>query len=120
LFLQKHPKVKKVFHPGLKNHPQHKLAAAQMDGFGAVISFVLKSNLVGTKRFLSKLKLFALAESLGGVESLAEHPAIMTHASLPKNVRESLGITDSFIRISVGIENVEDLIEDLKSGFATV
>jgi len=120
LFLHKHPKVKKVFFPGLSSHPQHKLAAKQMEGFGAIISFTLKSNLSGTKRFLSKLKLFALAESLGGVESLAEHPAIMTHASLPRNVRESLGITDSFIRISVGIENVNDLIEDLKSGFATV
>ena len=119
-FLHRHPKVRKVIYPGLPGHPQHNLAKKQMSGYGAVISFLLKSDLSGTKRFLRKLKLFGLAESLGGVESLAEHPAIMTHASLPVSVRERLGITDNFIRLSVGIENVEDLIEDLKRGFAAV
>jgi len=119
-FLANHPKVKKVLYPGLPSHPQYRLAKRQMTGFGAVISFLLKSDLAGAKRFLRKLKLFGLAESLGGVESLAEHPAIMTHASLPIEVRKKLGITDNFIRLSVGIENVEDLIEDLKAGFSTV
>lgn len=119
-FLVKHPKVKKVLYPGLPTHSQYRLAKSQMSGFGAVISFLLKSDLAGAKRFLRRLKLFGLAESLGGVESLAEHPAIMTHASLPVSVREKLGISDNFIRLSVGIENVEDLIEDLKSGFAAV
>jgi cystathionine gamma-lyase len=119
-FLAGHPKVKKVIYPGLPTHPQHRLAKSQMSGYGAVISFLLKSNLSGTKRFLSKLRLFGLAESLGGVESLAEHPGIMTHASLPLTVREKLGISDNFIRLSVGIENVEDLVEDLKAGFSAV
>ncbi len=119
-FLYRHPKVRKVIYPGLPGHPQHNLAKRQMSGYGAVISFLLKSDLAGAKRFLRKLKLFGLAESLGGVESLAEHPAIMTHASLPLGVRKKLGITDNFIRLSVGIENVEDLIEDLKAGFAVV
>jgi cystathionine gamma-lyase len=119
-FLWKHPKVRKLIYPGLPGHPQHRLAKKQMSGFGAVLSFLLKSDLSGSKSFLRKLKLFGLAESLGGVESLAEHPAIMTHASLPKSVRQSLGITDNFVRLSVGIENVDDLIEDLKAGFAAV
>jgi cystathionine gamma-lyase len=119
-FLRRHPKVRKVIYPGLPGHPQHNLATRQMSGYGAVISFLLKSDLAGAKRFLRRLKLFGLAESLGGVESLAEHPAIMTHASLPVEVRKKLGITDNFIRLSVGIENVEDLIEDLKRGFAAV
>lgn len=119
-FLSRHPKVKKVIYPGLASHPQHKLAKQQMSGYGAVISFLLKSDLSGAKRFLRKLKLFGLAESLGGVESLAEHPAIMTHSSLPESVRHRLGITDNFIRLSVGIENGEDLIEDLKAGFGAV
>ncbi len=119
-FLTNNPKVKKVLYPGLPSHPQHSLAKSQMTGFGAVISFLLKSDLAGAKRFLRRLKLFGLAESLGGVESLAEHPGIMTHASVPVSVREKLGITDNFIRLSVGIENVGDLIEDLKAGFAAV
>jgi len=119
-FLSGHPKVKKLIYPGLSSHPQHKLAKSQMGGFGAVLSFLLKSDLAGAKRFLRKLKLFGLAESLGGVESLAEHPAIMTHSSLPESIRRELGITDNFIRLSVGIENIEDLIEDLKAGFAAV
>jgi len=119
-FLHRHPKVRKVIYPGLPIHSQHNLAKRQMSGYGAVISFLLKSDLAGAKRFLRKLKLFGLAESLGGVESLAEQPAIMTHASLPIEVRKKLGITDNFIRLSVGIENVGDLIEDLKAGFGAV
>ena len=88
-----------------------------MLGFGGMITFFLKGDIKASKKFLTKVKLFALAESLGGVESLIEHPAIMTHASVPKNVRESIGLTDNLIRLSVGIENVEDLIEDLDQAF---
>jgi cystathionine gamma-lyase len=119
-FLSSHRKVRKTIYPGLKSHPQHQLAARQMSGYGAVISILLRSDLSGAKRFLKKLKYFGLAESLGGVESLAEHPAIMTHASLPLTVRKKLGISDSFIRLSVGIENADDLIEDLKSALGAV
>jgi len=119
-FLSTHKKVKKIIYPGLKSHPQHQLAKRQMSGYGAIISFLLRSDLSGSKRFLKKLKYFGLAESLGGVESLAEHPAIMTHASLPVSIRKKLGITDSFIRLSVGIESADDLIEDLKSALGAV
>tara|TARA_B100001971_G_scaffold215193_1_gene259979 strand:- start:65631 stop:66701 length:1071 start_codon:yes stop_codon:yes gene_type:complete len=112
-FLEKHPKVEKVIYPGLKSHPQYKIAKAQMSGFGGMITFYLKGGLKESKRFLEKVKIFALAESLGGVESLIEHPAIMTHASMPKKVRESIGLTDNLVRVSVGIEAVEDLIADL-------
>ncbi len=119
-FLSTHKKVGRTIYPGLKSHPQHQLAARQMSGYGAVISFLLRSDLSGSKRFLKKLKYFGLAESLGGVESLAEHPAIMTHASLPVTIRKKLGISDSFIRLSVGIENADDLIEDLKSALGAV
>lgn len=113
-FLSKHKKVKNLIYPGLKSHPQHSLAKKQMSGFGGMITFHLQGGLKESKRFLSSVKVFALAESLGGVESLIEHPAIMTHASVPKKNREELGITDNLIRISVGIENKDDLIEDLK------
>lgn len=113
-FLESHPKVKEVYYPGLKSHPQHALARKQMSGFGGILSFELNATLKGVKAFLSKFKLFALAESLGGVESLIEHPALMTHASIPKKEREKIGITDTLIRVSVGIEDVEDLIADLK------
>jgi cystathionine gamma-lyase len=113
-FLESHPKVEKVYYPGLKSHPQHDLARRQMSGFGGVLSFELKADLAEVKAFLRRFKLFALAESLGGVESLIEHPALMTHASIPKREREKIGITDSLIRVSVGIEDVEDLIADLK------
>ena len=113
-FLETHPKVERVIYPGLKTHPQYKIAKSQMSGFGGMITFFLKGGLKESKKFLSKVKLFSLAESLGGVESLIEHPAIMTHASIPKKTREELGITDGLIRVSVGIENVDDLIEDLK------
>jgi len=112
-FLQKYSNVKKVFYPGLIQHPQHKLAKEQMTGFGGMLSLDLGS-LEKAKKFLKTLKLFTTAESLGGVESLAAHPATMTHASLPKEERERLGITDGLVRLSVGIEDVEDLIDDLK------
>lgn len=116
-YLEKHPKVEKVVYPGLKSHPQHRIAKKQMSGFGGMITFYLKGGLKESRRFLEKVKLFALAESLGGVESLIEHPAIMTHASVPKKVREELGIHDNLIRLSVGIENVDDLIADLERAF---
>ncbi len=112
-FLESHPMVEKVIYPGLKSHPQYKIAKSQMSGFGGMMTFFLKGDIKKSKKFLSKIKLFSLAESLGGVESLIEHPAIMTHASIPKETREELGITDNLIRLSVGIENVDDLINDL-------
>ncbi len=112
-YLEKHPNVRSVIYPGLKSHSQHELAQKQMSGFGGIISFFIKGGLDSAKRFLEKVRIFSLAESLGGVESLIEHPAIMTHVSLPKEVREKIGITDELIRISVGIENVNDLIDDL-------
>lgn len=116
-YLNSHPKVKKVNYPGLANHPQHELAKKQMTGFGGVLSFELDGGLKEVKRFLENLRIFSLAESLGGVESLIEHPATMTHAYLSKEEREKIGITDSLIRISVGLENVEDLINDLDNAF---
>ena len=117
-FLEGHPQVEKVTYPGLPSHPQHALAARQMTGFGGMLTFVVKGGLPAARAFLSSLHLFALAESLGGVESLIEHPAIMTHASVPPETRASLGIDDGFIRVSVGIENADDLVEDLERGFA--
>ena len=113
-FLAKSPKIKRVLYPGLKNHPHHQIAAAQSSGFGGVLSFELVGTLQDAEDFLSKLKLFSTAESLGGVESLAEIPAIMTHASVPKEVREQNGISDTLIRVSVGIEDTEDLVEDFR------
>jgi cystathionine gamma-lyase len=113
-FLESHPKVRKVIYPGLKSHPQQELARKQMSGFAGIITFFIKGGLEAARRFLEKVKIFSLAESLGGVESLIEHPAIMTHASLPKEVREKTGISDELIRVSVGIENVDDLIDDLE------
>ena len=113
-WLQQHPKVDTVYYPGLDNHPQHPLAQRQMHSFGGMISVALKCNLAETKRMLERCKIFTLAESLGGVESLIEHPAIMTHASVPKEQRETLGITDGLIRLSVGIEDVNDLRQDLE------
>lgn len=117
-FLEKHPKVDKVLYPGLKSHPQYDLAKEQMSGFGGVLSFYLKGGLAESKTFLEKVKLFSLAESLGGVESLIEHPAIMTHASIPAEQRKELGIADNFIRISVGIETLSDLVKDLEQALA--
>lgn len=112
-WLEQHPEVEKVIFPGLESHPQHELAKRQMSGFGGMISILLKGDIDKARRFLENVEIFALAESLGGVESLIEHPAIMTHASIPKENREKLGILDNFVRISVGIEDVEDLIADL-------
>lgn len=114
-FLEKHSKVEKVLYPGLKSHPQHSLAQVQMNGFGGMLSFYLKGGIKEAKKFLENLKVFTLAESLGGVESLANHPAIMTHASVPLEVRKKLGITDNLIRLSIGIEHIDDLIDDLKN-----
>jgi cystathionine gamma-lyase len=117
-WLATHPQVDKVIYPGLESHPQHALAKKQQRGFGGMISFVLNGNLDSARRFLSTCQLFTLAESLGGVESLIEHPAIMTHASVPAENRAKLGIVDGFIRLSVGIEDVADLKSDLESAFA--
>jgi cystathionine gamma-lyase len=116
-YLDAHPKVRKVNYPGLKTHPQYELAKKQMSGFGGMLSFEIEGGLKEAKRFLENLKLFSLAESLGGVESLIEHPALMTHTSVPKSERERIGITDSLIRVSVGIEDAGDLIEDMDNAF---
>jgi cystathionine beta-lyase/cystathionine gamma-synthase len=112
-WLENHPHVERVLYPGLASHPQHELASRQMSGFGGMITAILKGDLAYTIRVLSRCRLFALAESLGGVESLIEHPAIMTHASIPEQQRRLLGIADALIRLSVGVENLEDLREDL-------
>ncbi len=119
-FLLSHSKVEKVYYPGLEEHNGHNIAKKQMRRFGGMISCVLKSDLDGTLRFLRSVRLFTLAESLGGVESLIEHPAIMTHASVPKEQREALGIVDSLVRLSVGIEDAEDLIEDLEGALSKI
>ena len=111
--LSNHPKIKKVRYPGLKNDPNHNIAKSQMRGFGGIISVDLNTDLKGTLNFLENIEIFTLAESLGGVESLIEHPAIMTHASIEKNIREELGISDSLIRLSVGIEDAKDLVSAL-------
>ncbi len=111
--LESHEKVEKVFYPGLKSHPQHDIANKQMKGYGGMVTAILKGGLDSAKGFLENTKIFSLAESLGGVESLIEHPAIMTHASVPKEKREELGIKDGLVRLSVGIEDLEDLKEDL-------
>lgn len=113
-FLEKHPKIKKVNYPGLKSHPQHDLAKKQMSGFGGMISFEVNGGKDLVKKIVESTKLFALAESLGGVESLIGHPVTMTHAEVPQEHKDKLGITESLIRISVGIEDSNDLIEDLK------
>ena len=115
-WLQSHPAVENVLYPGLKSHPQHALAARQMDGFGGMVSIYLKGGADAATRFCERTKLFALAESLGGVESLVNHPAIMTHASVPVERRAALGITDNLVRLSVGIEDVADLRQDLVRG----
>ena len=116
-FLSKQPKVERVYYPGLTDHPQRKVVEKQMRGYGGMISFELKSGMGPCKKLLKKLHIFTVAESLGGVESLIEHPASMTHASVPRTTRLERGITDSLIRISVGIEDVEDLLKDLETGF---
>lgn len=120
-FLNKHPKVERVYYPGFASHPNHKVAASQMATYGGMISFTLKDDNVSTAiRVMENLELFALAESLGGVESLVGHPATMTHASIPKEERERNGLKDSLIRLSVGIEDVEDLIADLTKALEQV
>ena len=118
-FLAGHPKVKRVLYPGLASHPQHEVAKRQQRGFGAMLSFDLGS-LESARRLLNHVKLCSLAESLGGVETLISLPAIMTHASIPPDVRQQIGITDGLIRLSVGIEDVEDLIADLEQALANV
>jgi cystathionine gamma-lyase len=117
-FLDGHRAIKKVIYPGLPNHPQHALAKRQMRGFGGIITVELDRDLFATRHFLERCQLFTLAESLGGVESLIEHPAIMTHAAIPAEQRQRLGISDSLVRLSVGIEDTDDLIADLEQALA--
>jgi cystathionine gamma-lyase len=119
-WLQKHPKIEKVIYPGLPQHPQHLLAAKQMQGFGAMIAVYLKSDMDGVRRALEACRIFTLAESLGGVESLIGHPVTMSHGSVPVERRAQLGITDNLVRLSVGIEDVEDLIADLEQALAKI
>ncbi|HTQ10882.1 MAG TPA: PLP-dependent aspartate aminotransferase family protein [Fimbriimonadaceae bacterium] len=117
-FLEGHPRVERVLYPGLESHPGHRLALKQMSGFGGMLTFFLRGGLEESRRFLESVQLFTLAESLGGVESLIEHPAIMTHASVPPDVRANIGLTDNLIRVSVGIESADDLIRDLQQALS--
>ena len=118
-WLEKHPKVARVLYPGLASHPQHELAKRQMqNGFSGIVTFFVKGGLDESRRFLERCNIFTLAESLGGVESLVDHPGLMTHASIPPEQRKALGIDDSLIRLSVGIEDVDDLIDDLKQALS--
>ena len=119
-WLDKHAKVAKVYYPGLAHHPQHNPGNRQMRGFGGMVTAVLDTDLDGTRRFLERCEIFALAESLGGVESLIEHPAIMTHASIPKEIRDEIGISDSLVRLSVGVEDIDDQIRELEQALAAV
>jgi cystathionine gamma-lyase len=119
-WLEREPKVRRVYYPGLESHPQHALARRQMNGFGGIVSIDLATNLAGARRFLEHCEVFTLAESLGGVESLIEHPALMTHATIPSEQRAQLGISDTLIRLSVGIEHVEDQRDDLRRALAAV
>lgn len=119
-WLESHPKVERVYYPGLASHPQHALAQKQMHGFGGMITLLIKGGEQESCRFLEQCRLFTLAESLGGVESLIEHPALMTHASLPQETRAQLGIRDNLIRLSVGVEQYEDLQADLSNAFAAI
>jgi len=113
-FLDSHEAIERVIYPGLQSHPQHDLAKKQMKRYGGMLTLILKGGLDSARLFLERTEIFSLAESLGGVESLIEHPAIMTHASIPPDVREEIGITDGLVRLSVGIESLDDLIQDLK------
>ncbi len=117
-WLEKHPAVEKVIYPGLTSHPQHELATRQMNGYGGIVSIVLKGGFAAAKSFCEKTELFTLAESLGGVESLVNHPAVMTHASIPVERREQLGISDALVRLSVGVEELGDLQVDLEQALA--
>jgi cystathionine gamma-lyase len=119
-WLEQEPKVRKVYYPGLASHPQHALAQRQMNGYGGMLSIELNTDLKGARRFLEHCEVFTLAESLGGVESLIEHPALMTHATIPPEQRAELGISDTLIRLSVGIEHVDDQREDLRRALAAV
>ena len=119
-FLEEHEAIEKIYYPGLSNHPNYEIAKKQMNGFGGMITIVLKGGLKTATTFLERTKIFALAESLGGVESLIEHPALMTHASVPAEVRKDLGIEDGLVRLSVGIESVEDLLDDLNQALSGV
>ena len=119
-WLEREPKVRKVYYPGLESHPQHALARRQMNGYGGIISIELDTDLAGARRFLERCEVFTLAESLGGVESLIEHPALMTHATIPAAQRAALGISDSLIRLSVGVEDLEDQRQDLRLALAAI
>ena len=118
MWLEEHDKVERVIYPGLASHPQHDLAKQQMPGYGGIVTFFIKGDLENARRFLERCAVFSLAESLGGVESLVDHPAIMTHASVPAEARAELGISDTLIRLSVGIEHVDDLIADLDNALS--
>jgi cystathionine gamma-lyase len=117
-WLQGHPAVERVIYPGLESHPQHALARRQMYGAGGMVTIFVKGGLEAAKRFCERTELFALAESLGGVESLVNHPAIMTHASVPPERRAQLGLFDNLVRLSVGVEDVQDLKADLEAALA--
>ena len=119
-WLTEQSEVATVYYPGLASHPQHALARRQMRAFGGMVTIALKTDLAGTKRFLERCRLFALAESLGGVESLIEHPALMTHGSIPEPQRAALGIGDSLVRLSVGVEDVDDLRRDLRDALDAI
>jgi cystathionine beta-lyase/cystathionine gamma-synthase len=120
LAFEKEPKLASISYPGLKTHPHHELAKRQMRAFGGMITIVLKTDLAGTRRFLENTHLFSLAESLGGVESLINHPTLMTHGAVPPEMRATLGISDSLVRLSVGVEDVNDLIDDLRTAFTAI
>jgi cystathionine gamma-lyase len=119
-WLEHHPKVARVHYPGLESHPQHALAKRQMKGFGGMLSVTLKTDLAGARRFLEACEVFSLAESLGGVESLIEHPALMTHATIPPEQRAQLGIGDALVRLSVGVEDLADQRADLEGALARI
>jgi len=119
-YLENHPKVEKVIYPGLQSHPQHEIAKKQMRGFGGMITFFIKGGLEESRKFLASMKTMTLAESLGGVESLIECPAVMTHFSVPPEIRKELGISDNLIRLSAGLEDVEDLVYDLQQSFEKI
>lgn len=119
-FLEKHPKVKKIYYPGLESHKSHDIAKKQMSGFGGMISAEFNLTLESTKKLISSFQLFSLAESLGGVESLVSHPATMTHASIPAKERHDSGITDGLVRFSIGIEDTDDLIDDINNTLAKI
>jgi cystathionine beta-lyase/cystathionine gamma-synthase len=117
-FLAEHPRVEKIYYPGLTNHPDYELAKRQMSGFGGMVSFQFKGTYADVDTMVRRFKVFALAESLGGVESLVCHPASMTHGSIPKDIRESRGLTDTLLRLSIGIEDIDDLLADLEQALA--